>query len=153
MYRDDEKKKLSAGTEEEPRKTKLTSKAVLASAISAVLLAIAIAWMRGLFEQTTAQGVLQVLSDSFLVPGAVFMGIAGLTWISTFGMYDIMGFGCSSLFGRFIPFDSVHRRKETYYDYKTKRDERGRVWKADMLVVGGVCFALSILFSVLYSVV
>ena len=151
MSHDEEKKRIPTGEEDgEPRKTRLTAKAVIASAVSAFLLAIGVAWARGLFEQTDFSGVCKALSDGFLVPGAVFMGVAGLTWMATYGMYDIMGFGCSSLFGRFIPFDSVYKRKESFYDYKTKRDERGRVWKIDMLLVGGICFALSILFALLY---
>ena len=147
----DEDKKLipSADQEEEIRKTKLTLTETLITAFCGVLLTLGVAWLRGVFEQTTFSEVSRVLSDAFLVTAALFMGIAGLTWISTFGMYDIMGFGCSSLFGRFIPFDSVHKRKESYYDYKTKRDTRGRVWKIDMLVVGGICMVLSFLFAFL----
>lgn len=148
----DEDKKLipTATQEEEIRKTKLTLKESLITAFCGALLTFGVAWLRGVFEQTSFSGVSRVLSDSFLVTAALFMGIAGLTWIATFGMYDIMGFGCSSLFGRFIPFDSVHKRKESYYDYKTKRDARGRVWKIDMLLVGGVYMALSFLFAFLY---
>ena len=153
MYRDDKKKSLPGGTREEPRKTQLSRKGLAASAISALLLALGTAWLRGIFEQATVKGVILVLSDSFLIPGAVFLAVAGLSWIATFGMFDIMSFGCSSLFGRFIPFDSVYRRQESYYDYKVKKDEKGRVWKLDMLLIGGIFFLLSVVMTVVYSAI
>lgn len=137
-------------TEKESAKIKRNRRLVIV--ILAVAIAAVTAVSRGLFSQTDAKGVLHLLSDGFLVPGALFAGIGGLSWVSTTGFFDIFGYGCSHVFGRFIPFDSVYRRKEKYYDYKVRKDEKGRNWNKELLLTGACALALAVLCTVLYEV-
>lgn len=137
--------------EQDARPPKKFGKEFAITVLIALAMAISLSVWRGLFEQTDVAGVFRVLSDSFLIPGALFAGIGGLTWVASYGFFDIMSYGCSAVFGRFIPFDSAYRRKENYYDYRQKKEAKGRTWKKDMVFSGLTFILLSILFSVIYS--
>lgn len=154
MYRDEEEIRARLGGEsqqEESEKKRNAVKYLAVTTVIALMMAIAMAVWRDIQGQTDVAGVFRVLSDSFLVPGAAFSCVGGLTWVASYGFFDMMSYGCSSVFGRFIPFDSAYRRKEKFYDYREKKEKQGRTWNKDMVIVGCVFILLSILFSVIYS--
>lgn len=97
--------------------------------------------------------IFALLSDGFLMPGALFAGIGGLSWVASKGLFDIFSFGASDLFGRFLPFNSVYRRGDKFYDYKQEKAAKRRPWRADVLLVGVCCLVCSILCLLIYSVI
>lgn len=117
----------------------------------ALALAVLYACSHSIWRQESVKEMVRVLSDSFLLPGALLLGIGALSWIGSKGQFDILSYGCSSLFGRFLPFDSVYRRHEKFYDYRVKKNERGRPVRKEYLLVGGVSFALALLCSGIYG--
>lgn len=93
-----------------------------------------------LFSQTEPLAIAKILSDSFFVPGAVFVGIAVIGWISSKGTFDIFGY---SLRGLFYLFKSESYYKQTsFYDYRTKKQEGRKPFKRNMLVIGVIFLLL-----------
>ncbi len=124
---------------------------LLPAAAAALVLAAAYALLKDLFFQSDAKSVFAILSDAFLLSGTLFAGVGGLSWIASKGVFDIFGYGCSLFFGHYLPFDSVSRRGEKFYDYKVGKEEKGRRWRADFLLVGAGGLVLSGLFLILYA--
>ena len=114
-----------------------------------LIMVIALCVWKEIYNQPDTASVFRLLSDCFLVPGALFAGIGGFTWIGSYGFFDMMSYGCSSVFGRFIPFDSAYRRKEKFYDYRQKKEAKGRSWKKDMVVSGFAFILLSVVFMLI----
>ncbi len=56
-----------------------------------VILAIALflAGEGGIFSADTPSEIFRILSDSFFVPGILFMGCGALGWMATKGTYDM----------------------------------------------------------------
>lgn len=126
-----------------------------------LLLAVAVAGMRGLFkapapdadgnvtERTTAD-VMTILSDSFLVPGVLFAGIGGLSWAASKEAYDGLAYGMRTFFRSLIPGKT--REHVSYYDYKKEKAENRKPWDAVSLIVGAGFLVLSLIFTFLYFI-
>ena len=114
-----------------------------------VIVAVLYAWNRDILSQPSARDVVGILSDCFFLPGALLSGIAGLSWIASKGTFDILSYGTSYMIGHFLPGDNVFRTRQTFYDYKRQKDEKGRSW----LNVGLWCGLLSIFLGVLFWIV
>ena len=118
-----------------------------------VALAVAVAWVKGIFGQTEPSQVFRVLSDSFLVPGVVFSGIAGLSWASSKGAYDALRYTFYNFGLHTIWVTKPKKHFATLYEYKTEKDEKGRRWFPHMLYVGLAGIAVAGIFLVLYFAV
>lgn len=121
-----------------------------------ILLILAIAfymsWKNGLFSTAAAPEVFRILSDSFFVPGFLFLGYGAMSWASTKGTYDMLSFGCGRVARNFVPSMDKHKYDD-FYKYKQARDEKGRVWRPHILIcgLGTVCLAAG--FMLLYFAV
>ena len=91
-------------------------------------------YTNGLFESVNTRESLRIISDGCVLCGVLFACIAALTWAGTHGTYDMLGYSMQKLFF-FVP--SVREKTEkTFYDYRHKKDEEGRKWLPEMLLVG-----------------
>lgn len=118
-----------------------------------VILAIALflAGEGGIFSADTPSEIFRILSDSFFVPGILFMGCGALGWMATKGTYDMLSFGCGRITRNFIP--GMDKEKfDNFYQYKQRRDEDGRKWKPHLLISGAMAFLLALVFTVLYFI-
>ncbi len=93
-----------------------------------------------LFHAENAVKVFEILSDACIIPGVLLAGVAAISWTGALGTYDMIGYGMQSLFF-FIPKVNETRAK-TFYDYRRAKEEKGRRWLREMLVVGLVFIAL-----------
>lgn len=91
---------------------------------------------------------LSAYASGFMTVGVVIFGVGLLTWISTTGLFDMLGYGASVLWDR-VTFKNRNTR---FYDYKTAREEKrkGKALQWSILIVGGVLLGLAILCSVLF---
>lgn len=117
------------------------------SALTALVLFAVTAVSEGLFWAESAADAVGMLSDSFVVPGVFLSGIGGLSWISSTGFFDIMSYGGSALIGMFT---RPAEPQERFYDYKVKKEENRKKWKAHYLVVGLICLAAGAVCLVVY---
>lgn len=121
----------------------------LICALLILAVALLMSWQRGLFSVTAASEAFRILSDSFFVPGILFMGCGLLGFASSKGTYDMIGFGFGRMVRNFVPNMDKHKYDD-FYKYKQRRDEGGRRWKPYLLISGAAAFALALLFTVLY---
>jgi hypothetical protein len=128
-------------------KSKLWSYGVYTAVALIVTLSAASVW--NLFEQTEALQIIRILSDSFFLPGALFVGVALIGWMGSKGTFDIFGYSMRSLFSMFKR-ESYYQRQETFYDYRTAKDENRKPFNLPMIVVGLAFMIIGILLSIVF---
>ena len=90
------------------------------------------------------------LANAATLAGFVVAGIGGLSWVNAKGLFDIVKYGMSSTIGRFLPFGkkNVFHTGEKYYDYVVRKNEEGRTWLKEWLIVGLAMVAVAVVFTV-----
>lgn len=102
----------------------------------------------GFFGDNKSENILYAFCNCFSVPGVVLSGIAVISWIGTFGTFDMLGYGSRSFFGAFIkPLSKDLPR--TFYDYRQQKNENGRKWLRETLYTGLVFLGTSLLLMVI----
>ena len=130
-------------------KSKLWSYGVYAAVALIVSVTSACIWK--LFFQTELLQVIRILADALFLPGALFVGISLIGWISSKGTFDIFGYSMRSLFSMFKR-ESYYKRQETFFDYRQSKDETRKPFNLPMLVVGLVFLALGLIFTVVFLI-
>lgn len=131
------------------KKRRIISYAVSAGAI--LSLAIILAMKEGILEHTAAKDIFRIISDAMIIPGVLAMGVAAISWAGSLGTFDMIGYGVRCLFF-FLPKEK-EKRPKTFYDYKVKKDESGRHWLTETLIVGGGATVLGIISLTVYFVI
>ena len=105
------------------------------------------------FSMTDAKRVIQALCNSFTVPGVIFVGIAGLSYISYLGGYDGIGYAFSN-FGLHNIFTTRQPTKyKDFYEYKRHKDMKGRTWLRHFFVVGAISLAIGVALLTVYFII
>ncbi len=120
--------------------------------LTALVMAICIMSWKNLLEAEGINVVLKILSDSFSLPGILFLGFAGLGWVSTKGGYDLFGYSWSSFKGFFVR-DSYFKKPETYFDYVQRKNAERKPFNKAMFAVGLAFFAIGMVITVVYLVI
>ena len=123
--------------------------AYVAPVIIAVILAFVCAFVKNLFVFTTLKNLFGVLSDCFMLPGVLLAGVGALGWIASLGFFDIMSYGTRSFLGTFIK-PLAEDLPRTFYDYRVQKDEKGRKWSKETVIVGLISLAISVLLLIVY---
>lgn len=78
-------------------------------------------------------------SNALFVPGVLWLGVGGLTWIATTGFFDIFSYAFKSLLLLFSPLKKPGEF-ERFYEYKLAKEEKrsGKAVPYTMLIVGVV---------------
>ena len=103
---------------------------------------IVMAWLRGVFEQTSPVYVFHILSDCFLIVGILAACIALLLFVSNEGTFDIFVYGMQSFWGFFR--NDRPGKYDTFYDYRMARQEK-KVPFLFLLACGGIFLLMSVL--------
>ena len=116
-------------------------------------IAVAVMFWKEVFSLSDAKSVFGALSDAFLIPGVLFAGVGGLSRLGAAGAYDSFGY----LFSRFalhnIWVTGARRKKyDSLYEYKQKKDEKGRRWLPYVLWTGVGALGVSIVLLVVYLI-
>lgn len=113
-----------------------------------LLLALYVAYTKGIFKQTELAVIFHILTDSFFVPAVLITGMGALVFVSNEGAFDGLTFAMKSF------FDVFRKNKKnsfkTYYDYKESKGDRDRSF-GFMLLVGLGFMAVSGIMLLLYS--
>ncbi len=104
------------------------------------------------FAETSAKEIIEAICNAFTVPGVIFAGIAGLSYISYLGGYDGIGyafsnFGLHNIFTRQQP-----KSYDNFYEYKQMKDMKGRKWLPHFLIVGGISLAIGVVLLIVYFI-
>ncbi len=89
------------------------------------------------------------LADGLMVVGVVATSIGAMTWISTTGLFDALGYGTSVIWNR-LTFRSSKQLR--FYDYKiAKKEARKRTKPVRfILAVGVLMLALSVVCTMAF---
>ena len=99
-------------------------------------------------EEYRAETIVDGLANCFTIPGLFLMCIAGLSWIASLGTFDIFVYGTGTVIG-YVIRPVAEKLPKTYYDYKAAKDEKGRKWSLESLIVGGAFFAVGMVFVII----
>lgn len=111
-------------------------------------IAIAIMSFKGVFSESDAVKIMQILSDSFFVPGVILAGVGLLVFASNGGLFDIFSYAAIT-FVDCLRRDVTKRRYRTYYDYKEARKDKPK--RTGYLLISGLIFiAISAIFLIFY---
>ena len=92
----------------------------------------------------------RILTDSFTIPGAILTMIAVLIRISKEGIFDGISYALRYAGSTLIPFLGI-AKPESYYDYRQKKKEKGRIQGYSFLLYVGIAFlVISAVFCILY---
>ncbi|MFA6730920.1 MAG: DUF3899 domain-containing protein [Eubacteriales bacterium] len=94
---------------------------------------------------------LRRLSDSFLIPGVLFIGIGMLTVISAQGTFDMLRYGIRTFFLLFKR--DISKEKRTYrdfYEYRLAMSEKKREY-LHLIFAGLVYLLLAVIFLLLFN--
>ena len=126
----------------------------LTSTVIGLGISFAIAYWQGIFEATTAETVLNIISDGTFVTGMLYTGFGLLLLIANEGILDIFGFGFKSLVYLFTP-RKLDKKATDYYAYRMKKKEEreGKKVNTNILPVGVGFILLSILAAIFAPVI
>ena len=104
------------------------------------------------FNQNSAKEAIGAISNCFVVPGIIFTGLGGLTFIGHLGGYDSFGYMISN-FSLHSLIPGKHPKKYgTFYEYKEAKDKKGRKWLPELLITGLINIGVGIIFLVIYAI-
>ncbi len=118
----------------------------------AVVFVVLYLWYTNAFHADSAALLMKHLSDAFLVPGCVYLGICVIHVVSLWGTLDMLSYSfkqLASLFGRRKKDSAPESRKDAYFNYVQSRQGRNfSLWH--LLFPGLLCLLLAILCTVAY---
>ena len=128
------------------KKLKKYSFATLAGLIVTVCLLSSFNFFSG--ELSLEEGM-KALSDSFMVPGAMFLAFGALVFVSTHGMFD--GISYAGMFAVRALVPGMRRGEvQKYGDYKVAKDEKRATGYGFILIVGLGFLAVGLIFTILF---
>ena len=115
----------------------------------AAVLALALLFWFRLPEEKNTQDLFQVLADSFFVPGVLLCGVAGISWASREGAFDMLAYGTKSFVG--VVFRSYGKKlPKTYYDYREQQRAKEKEWLREALLAGAILLGTGLLLLIPY---
>lgn len=102
------------------------------------------------FALTEKKDIIESICNAFTVPGVIFAGIAGLSYIAYLGGYDGIGYAFSNFGLHNIFVTRQPTRYKDFYEYKQAKDARGRKWLPHYLVIGLASLAIGGILLIVY---
>lgn len=136
--------------EEQTNKTNIWIR-ILKCAVALLIAVLLCAWLEGLFRLADVKDVMGALSDCFVVPGVLFAGIGGLSWISAKGGYDSMGYMINNFALHSLIPSKFPKSYKSLYEYKEEKDKKGRHWMPSLLLTGLFSIFVGAVFLAIYS--
>ncbi len=107
--------------------------------------------LRGFSPNLSLQLNAQYACDGYFIASAILLGVGGLLWASTMGIFDMLSYGVKCFFAMF----TTHGRPKeyhSYYDYKVAKDTERATLHPLLLCAGALCLAVSFLALAVYGV-
>lgn len=92
------------------------------------------------------------LCDGCFVVGLMTTGIGLLTWVSTTGFFDMMGYGVQYGVRAFVGLFGGNRKPngKSFYEYKLEKDEKRGKPQLALMLTGVLFILLSMMFLAMY---
>ena len=137
----------------EDEKKKLIIRYVKTALALILVIAVCLVIENPFAEENTAGDVLMALCNSFTVPGVLFAGIGTLSYFAYLGAYDGIGYAFTNFGLHNLWVTKQPKKYKSYYEYKTAKDEKGRVLWPHILIVGLASLAVSVILLIVYFVI
>ena len=121
---------------------------IILTAVALIIFTVC-ATLWGLFEESDALQIVRILADCCTIPAVLYVGVTLIGWVGSKGTFDIFGYSIKGLFSLWSKESYYHR--ESFYDYRQKKDGERKPFNWPMLIVGLAFLLLAILFSVLFA--
>ncbi len=108
--------------------------------------------INGVFTEEKVSAIFVILSNSFFASGVLLAGIGVILFVSSEGLFDMLGFGVKTFF-QARKRDVKDRKYKDFYEYKkAKSDERreSKTSNAYLLIVGAAFIAVAALCLIGY---
>ena len=128
----------------------LPRKKLLILAGVGLALVLLVIFTQGITRAAGIKDVLRLLCDGFFVAGALLLGTGGLVWGHAGGVTDGLGFSMKTFLS--LKWKRVGDYKESFSDYRARREARCGDPKPYFLIGGGY-FLLALLLFAAYSIV
>ena len=99
------------------------------------------------FSQLEAAEKYRTLCDAFTIPGLLSLGLGVLIWASGEGVFCGLQYSLRVAFRSFLP--GIYPQ-ERYYDYLARTREKKHSGYGFLLLGGGACMAIALVFLVLF---
>ena len=80
--------------------------------------------LQGGFPETDPGTKWRLICDGLFIPGALFLGIGLLAFVSQNGVFDMLRFGLMKVFSVMFTRRMKDDQPKTFYDYKLLKDQR-----------------------------
>ena len=116
-----------------------------------VVLFLLVFLLRKPWEVDDSSYMMQILSDSFVIPGVIILCVFALQLISFWGGFDGLLWGFRFALSSFIPVGPLQKHK-SYGDYKLEKMAKRKKAHLEGLVVGAILLILGLIFYLIYLV-
>ena len=131
------------------KKTILTYLISLVVAVGIVLLVCGISGV--LTTEMEQQEVVRYVCDGFFVSACLFICFGALKWSTREGTFDSIGYWMSSLRNRYFNFERDWKKKESYAEYRKRKQEKKKDSAiAPYLIIGGILAVVAIVLYLVY---
>ena len=124
---------------------------IIIAVCGALVLALTLFFLNGIYKAESASELMGGLSDVFLLPGTVLTGVGLISWAAKQGLFDMLSYG-TGLFASHFSKVISENMPATFYDYKVKKDEKGRSWLKGLTLVGVCCLVISFILLAFYFI-
>lgn len=100
------------------------------------------------FSQQNLPEKYRILCDAFSIPGLLSLCVGALMWASNDGIFNGLSYCLGVAWKALIP--GGRAKTERYYDYVTRRNEKKLTGYGFLLIGGGVCMAVAVVFLILF---
>ena len=107
--------------------------------------------VKGIFSVESMDRVLVIVSDAFLVPGIAFLACGIILYAGNEGLFDAMSYGLKVLGKSLTAKKEDKIIEEEFHEYHARmKSKRNNV--SHLIVVGAIFFAISVIFTILYTI-
>lgn len=132
-----------------------TANRYLTSAVFALAIAVLECWLFGIGKCESIQEMVPIISDAFGISGGLLIGWGMIALMTFYGFFDVIGYGIQLLTaalerktGNAEQADTINYRNYSMEDYKREKDVRRIYTPYQGLVIGTICFVLSIALNI-----
>ncbi len=123
----------------------------LVALLAGTVMAVLIAWAKGLFTAGSAAEKVLSLCDGFSVSGLLLLSLAFLSFVAGEGLFNVLSYAVQKSLHHFIP-GRGNENLGSYYDYLMAKGEKEKPSLLGMFLAGAACFVLGlILMGVWYG--
>ncbi len=105
-------------------------------------IAFAVMLIRDIFAETDLNRILVILNDAFFISGMCLVCVGGLVFASNKGMFYMLSYGISMVFGA-RKKDVSDRKYKDFYEYKKVKDDEEKAKTGHIFLVGLALIAIS----------